>query len=81
MTIERYIDRCLLDEYATKDYQDGYTLYVDDLPAQEIDNFLDKLMQDDTAIRDFVRHQMQQLIDERLPQYEANHRYSQEQAV
>lgn len=59
--VNNYIDKCLIQEYATKNELD-----VDDLPAHEISNFLNVLMQEDTAVRDFVRYQMQKLIEQRL---------------
>jgi hypothetical protein len=69
-----YIDICLIDEYADKDFENGYSLDVDSLSEHERSNFLDLLMKNDTAVRDFVLHNMQKLIDERLPECEANDR-------
>jgi len=72
--LNTYIDRCIIDEYATKNFYRGYTLDINDLPQHERDNFLDQLMANDTAVRDFVLHQMQKLIDERLGAVESSHR-------
>jgi hypothetical protein len=73
--INSYIDRCLIDEYATKNFDDGYYLDVDDLSEHERSNFLDVLMKHDTNVRDYVLFQMQKLIDQRLPEVEAEKRF------
>lgn len=70
-----YIDRCLIDEYAIKCFKKGYSLDIDALPKHEISNFLNRLMEHDTSVRDYVLYQMQELINERLPIVEAEHRY------
>ncbi len=72
--INSYIDRCLIDEYAHKSFKNGYSLDLDSLPEHEIYNFLEKLMENDTKVRDLVRYEMQQLIDNRLPEVEAEDR-------
>lgn len=72
--LNRYIDICLIDEYATKSFTEGYSLDVDDLTEHERDNFLAELMKHDTAVRDLVHYHMQKLIDERLPECEAEDR-------
>jgi hypothetical protein len=72
--INSYIDVCLIDEYAEKDFENGYSLDVDSLPENERANFLDRLMQEDTTVRDLVLYHMQKLIDERLPEREAEDR-------
>ena len=69
--LEKYIDNCLIDEYANKK---DYTLDVSSLPKNEIQNFLDVLMDDDTEIRDLILDKMQHLIDERLPEVEVRDR-------
>jgi hypothetical protein len=73
--INSYIDRCLIDEYATKSFDEGYSLDVDDLSEHERSNFLDVLMKHDTNVRDYVLFQMQKLIDQRLPQVEVEDRF------
>lgn len=72
--IESYIDHCLIDEYADKDFYHGYTLDVDSLSEHEKANFLDLLMRNDTSVRDLIHHHMQKLIDDRLPECEAKDR-------
>jgi len=72
--LDSYIDACLIDEYADKDLRKGYSLDVDSLPDHEISNLLDRCMQEDTYIRDFVLSQMQDMINSRLPICEDNDR-------
>ncbi len=62
-----YVDICLIDEYANKDFDKGYSLDIDDLSEDERENFLNQLMKYDTAARDLMRYHMQQLINKRLP--------------
>lgn len=65
--LQTYIDRLLIDEYASKNFRDGhYSLDIDDIPQHDLDNFLDVLMAEDTTLRDLVRFQMQRLINARL---------------
>jgi hypothetical protein len=73
--LNRYVDLCLIDEYADKDFENGYSLDVDSLPEHERDNFLNELMKHDTTVRDLVLFHMQKFIDERLPECESNDRY------
>ncbi len=62
-----YIDHCLIEEYGTPNrHLNAYELDIDDLPDNEISNLLDRLMHDDTNVRDLVRCHMQKLIDQRL---------------
>lgn len=63
--IHTYIDKCLIQEYGVPT-KNGYELDLDDLPENEIHNFLDCLMSDDTSVRDLVKFHMQQLINKRL---------------
>lgn len=72
--LTRYIDICLIDEYATKSFTNGYSLDVNDLSDNEKENFLAELMKYDTAVRDLIHYHMQQLINKRLPECEANDR-------
>ncbi len=72
--LNHYIDICLIDEYADKDFNNGYTLDVDSLPEHERANFLDELMKHDTAVRDLVLYHMQKLLNKRLPECEAKDR-------
>jgi hypothetical protein len=68
--LNTYIDRCIIDEYAMRT-NDGFQLDVDDLPQHEKLTFLTKLLENDTSLRDSALNLMQNLIDERLPNYEA----------
>lgn len=79
-SLNTYIDASLIDEYADKSL-DGYSLDVDSLPDHEISNLLDRCMQEDTAIRDFVLAKMQEMIDTRLPEFEAQDRFDREQRI
>lgn len=72
--IDSYIDVCLIDEYADKDFNEGYQLDVDSLSEHERSNFLDLLMKHDTTVRDLVLYNMQKLINERLPECELKDR-------
>lgn len=69
--INQYIDRCLVDEYATKSFKDGYSLDLDEIPESDLENFLRLLMTNDTTVRDLVRCHMQQLINNRLQDVES----------
>lgn len=74
MDIDKYIDVCLLDEYAMGNVHEGFYLDVDSIPEHDRANFLDMLMQDDTSVRDFVLHAMQKMIDARLEDFELSKR-------
>ncbi len=73
-SLNKYVDLCIIDEYAEKSFEEGYTLDVDCLPDNEIANFLAELMERDTSVRDYVLHSMQQIIDDRLPECEVRDR-------
>jgi len=65
--INTYIDHCLIQEYGTPNKElNCFELDIDDLPDNELDNFLHRLMQEDTTVRDVVHHHMQKLIEKRL---------------
>lgn len=72
--LNKYIDRCIIDEYAHKDREGSLELDISDIPPNELSNFLSRLMDEDTTVRDFVRDQMQKLIDERIPEVEWQHK-------
>lgn len=72
--LNHYIDVCLIDEHAHKSFSDGYSLDLDDLNPNDIDNFLFELMKHDTNVRDIVHHHMQTMINERLGECEARDR-------
>ncbi len=62
-----FIDKCLIQEYGIPNLElNSYELDLDDLPDNEVSNLLDRLMLDDTNVRDVVRSHMQKLIDKRL---------------
>lgn len=61
-----YVDICLIDEYADKDFENGYSLDIYDLSENERENFLRQLMLHDTTVRDLVAFEMQKLINKRL---------------
>ena len=73
-SLNKYVYLCIIDEYADKCFQTGYSLDVDSLPDHEISNFLDELMKRDTNVRDYVLHAMQEAINDRLPECEAEDR-------
>ena len=66
-SLHRYIDVCLIDEYADKDYVDGYLLDLDSIPDHEKEVFLNEIMKSDSALRDLIHFHMQAYINERLP--------------
>jgi hypothetical protein len=74
-TLQKYIDICLIDEYADKDFIHGYSLDVSSLAEYEKSNFLNTLLQHDPIIKEKVLDRMQELIDERIPWYEFQHKY------
>lgn len=75
-TINRYIERCLIDEYAYK-HRSGYSLSVSDLPDSEIQNFLEFLFKNDPATKEMITDRMQELIEQRLPFAESQDKYDQ----
>ncbi len=70
----KYLDICIIDQYAEKSFEDGYTLSVDDIPEHEISHLLDRLMKEDTNVRDLVLYHIQKMIDVRLPEKEVEDR-------
>lgn len=72
--INKYIDLCIIDEYANKDYRNGFSLDVETLPKVEIENLLSVLLDDDTEMRDTVLTLMQKMINERLDEVESKSR-------
>lgn len=66
-SIDHYIDVCLIHEYGKKNYRDNcFELHTDDLPKHELDEFLNKLMREDSGVRDYVLAEMERLINKRL---------------
>lgn len=64
--LENYVDRCLIDEYAIKSFEDGYYLDVETIPENERLTLVEKMIKEDTGLRDQVLHYMQELINKRL---------------
>ena len=65
--VNNYIDKCLIEEYGVPNNAlNSYELDIDDLPEFEKDNFLSRLMKEDTTVRDMVYFHMQRLIEKRL---------------
>lgn len=73
--IEQYIERILIDEYADKDFKDGYSLAVSDIPILELENFISILFREDPIGRDLILDRIQELIDQRLPFVESKDKY------
>jgi len=74
-TIEKYIDNCLIDDYADKDLICGYSLDVCSISEHDRYNFLDVLLKNDPILKDLVLDRMQELIDSRLSRIEVQHKY------
>ena len=74
--INSYIDNCIINEYANKSLENGYSLDIDDVPPNDIAHLLDLLMKYDTDVRDQVLSRMQNWIDERLPICEMQDNYN-----
>lgn len=72
--LEKFIDHCIIDEYATKNIEEGYYLDVDQIPAHDQNILLEKLMEADTGLRNYALAYMQQMIDERIVEVELEER-------
>jgi hypothetical protein len=75
MDIRKYVERCLIDEYAIKNLQSGYSLDINDLPETEIQNFLDLLFKNDPILQEAIKDRMQDLINQRISFVELQARY------
>lgn len=64
-----FIDDCLLT-HAKRNRYGEYQLYAEDLPKKTILNFVIEALNHDTSIRDELLYRMQQLIDDRMPEFE-----------
>lgn len=63
----RYIDVCVIPEYGTPNYElNSFDLDIDDVPETEISNVLDRLMKEDSSVREIVHIHIQKLINQRL---------------
>lgn len=72
---QKYVDLCLIDEYADKDFTYGYSLDVTSLPTHEQENFLDFLFENDEVMKEIVLDRMQELIEQRIPWVESQDKY------
>ena len=72
--LTQYFDM-IIDEYAHKPVDEGYCLDVEEIPHSELLHLIDKMMKEDTNLRDVVMHTIQKSIDKRLPVFESNHRF------
>ncbi len=71
----RYLDRCILDPYATKSLTDGFSMSADDIPEHEMSTLIEKMLESDCGLRDLIHVHIQELIDARLPDYESDNKY------
>ncbi|MBX4189697.1 hypothetical protein KW791_00145 [Candidatus Parcubacteria bacterium] len=72
--LEKYIDLCLIDQYANKNYCEAYELEVSDLPKDEVISFLDRVLDSDTTLRDLIFIHMQKMVNERMTEVEIHER-------
>lgn len=72
--LERFIDRCIIDEYATKNLEEGYSLDIDQVPEHDQNIFLTKMLEADTNLRNYALNCMQQMIDDRIKEVELEER-------
>ena len=62
-----YIDSCLIQEYGTPNHElNAFDLDIDDVPEREISNVLDRLMKEDSSLREMVHIHIQGIIEKRL---------------
>lgn len=74
-TIDKYVDTCLIREYADKDSKHGYSLDAASLSKHEQLNFLTMLVNHDDVLQELILDRMQELIELRLPMVEAQDKY------
>jgi len=75
--LSNYIEHSIIDEYADKNHFDGYSLHINDLPKNEIENFLSMLFDHDEVTKDLILDRMHELIDSQLPIKECKDKYEQ----
>ena len=63
---ERYMDLCIIDEYADKDLQCGYSIDISDIPIEEIHNLIDVLLTHDMNFRDFIFDHLGDILTRRV---------------
>lgn len=73
--LNRFVDLCIIDEYATQDFREGWSLDVQDIPDDALVDFLKLMLTSDTRLRDIVLHDMQALINKRIIDREVSARY------
>jgi len=72
--IDRYIDSNIISEFADKDLTNGYTLHIVDVPEHDLTNLVDLMLKKDEVLRDIILDHVQKRINDRLPEYEMDHR-------
>jgi hypothetical protein len=75
MNLKKYINLCLIDDYADKDFKNGFSLCVSSLPDKELNNFLEIMVKHDPIMKELILDRMQELIDEHMPEREAKYKY------
>ena len=74
IALEKFIDRCIIDEYATKNLEEGYYLDVNQIPEHDQNMLLAKMFEADTNLRNYAISCMQNMIDERIVEVELEER-------
>lgn len=75
--LNQYYDM-IIYEYADKPTNDAYCLDVEQIPHFELIDLIDKMMKEDTNLRDVIMSKIQQSIDNRIPHFESDHRFYRE---
>lgn len=75
MELNKYIDNSLIQEYAHKDFEQGYLLDAVDLPKHEQANFLSMLLEHDEILKEKILDRMQELINSRIPEVESEDQF------
>lgn len=73
--LNTYIDRCIIQEYATKSLTDGFSLDVESIPANEMSHLIERLINSDSEIKEILLDHVQKLINARIPYVEADSMY------
>ncbi len=68
--IYQYIDRCIIDEYASH----GQSLDITSIPTKERNDLIALLMEEDSTVCDLITYHLQRLVDERIVEKELNDR-------
>jgi hypothetical protein len=75
MNLNKYIDNSIINEYADKDPNFGYSLDVTEIPKHEQSNFLEMIIEHDQIFREKILDRMQELINSRLSEVESLNKY------